>query len=225
MITVFCSTCNGLRLFPVSFVFLTFLLISCNDKSDLAKSSDKQPEITSTIDTNLLREGDVVIRKGRGFISYVVIRTLNENLHVSHAGIVVKFSHRFFVLHTLPEQNIRGEFVRLSSLSDFWNYRDASEIYVTRPLLFVMSDSIKIRRMTQQILDLKLPFDPFSDVHTEKKLSCSELIFRVFVDLGSVPKSVDDSIQMSSAPFGFKLFFDKRYFETIFPLARSTTSN
>ncbi len=199
------------------FIIALALLASCQSHPDqnIVNRMAERDTKDCLFDVSALREGDILLREGNGFVSSLIIKALNEANKVSHAGLVVKLNGSLVVFHTLPEVDSLNRNVRLSSVHDFCSNHEALSVYVCRPLESNPDDSSQIRAYVLTHLVLNPPFDPFSDINSVDNLSCSELVLKAMIALNYLPEKVNDSIRAISSPLGFNLFFDKRYFKTI----------
>ena len=218
---IFCYTKSCLNKYVIFLLISTLTLLSgCQLHSD-QKNEMKNVEgggRDGLLDVTVLEEGDILLREGNGFVSSLIIKSLNEDNKVSHAGLVVNLNRQLVVFHTLPEVDSLGRNVRFSSVNEFGSNHEALKVYVCRPLNCSPVDSGLIHSCVLKLLVQNPPFDPFSNVNTKDKLSCSELAYRVMMALNYLPINISDSLRETSTPFGFKLFFDKRFFKVIFPL-------
>jgi hypothetical protein len=134
------------------------------------------------IPENLLHEGDLVFRLGRGTSSRIVNMADNEN-SFSHIGILVKNNSEWYVIHSVPgeENETNGkEVIKCDPVKRFF----AND----RTIYGVVMRWDSIHAIEKQIVDnaksfyqQKLLFDHNYTLSDSTALYCTELVHRVFL--------------------------------------------
>ena len=207
-----------------AFISFTLLigLASCSgdsesgiDNSNNEKYVHIPPEIPqSTYDQ--LQDGDVVIRKGAGPLSFHLMNNTKENY--SHCGIVVKEKGEWTVIHTIggtsSEESIDG--VQTQPLKEFVANAADSMFYICRPV-FIDSAGTKVAERARHYLDLEVPFDHRFSIFTTDELYCTELLFYIFRDIGGKDVFVVEK-KHKSYMLMFETFFRTKNFTPLFHL-------
>jgi len=147
-----------------------------------------------------LQEGDLVFRKGTSAASRVVLAA-DRSSGYSHIGIVVKDSHQWKVVHTVPgetDQECPEEVIKKELLSQFFASKKAVSGAIFR-LDTIESVSRKAAEKALTLFERKLLFDHKYDLEDSTKMYCTELVFFVYnyagVDLSEGRRRTYPAIQ------------------------------
>lgn len=133
---------------------------------------------------SLLREGDVLFRRGEGLVSRAVLFKDPEGVY-SHTGIVVRGEQGWEVVHAVPgEPDFEGDTdrVKRDPLDVFFSAQRALRGAVMR-----YDDPQAARRAAQRAIEVagrKVLFDHDYDLADTTRLYCTELILHVFAPEG-----------------------------------------
>lgn len=171
------------------------------------------PHILAGLEHAGLKDGDVILRKGRSMVSGLIARTLEGCEDMSHCGIIIAEQGQYYVVHTISGQISAEDGIRKTPLLDFVAQADKHKVLILRPQAEI--NIAKIRHHTLALLAQKVPFDHNFDHHDNSKLYCSELIRDVFVASGAT------DFFLISSRFGityldFQTFFDEDRFNRIY---------
>ncbi len=145
----------------------------------------KQKQNTNTFSCDLvLKDGDLVFRKGRSIESYVVLITDRASSY-SHVGVIYMINKIPYVIHTVPDESENGiDYVKMEKLSVFFSSEKASRGSIFR-LKEQYSNSAKLAALkAKSYFDDKIIFDDAFDIKSEDKLYCTELVWRAFEKIG-----------------------------------------
>ncbi len=126
-----------------------------------------------------LRDGDLVVRRGRDIISYT-IRQFNRVDHFySHAGIVFYENNKPFIYHIYPDESDTGSQFFKDSLRIFADpfKNDGFGIYRYN------FDSSELQNAKTEVLKWHkkgIRFDMKFDQRTDEEMYCSEMLRKVF---------------------------------------------
>lgn len=124
---------------------------------------------------NFLRNGDLVLRRGRSVESFAVY-ALDKNRDYSHIGIVVIENDTPFIIHVVPD---KPDLVRKESPAVFLSNENASHFKIIRSDF--PSDRLKaVAETALSFYKKQLVFDNKYDLSTDDELYCSELIIKAF---------------------------------------------
>jgi hypothetical protein len=146
-------------------------------------SADKSiPQATlSESELNLLNEGDFLLRKGYGWISDRIADLLNEEVRITHCGLILTKGYAEpHVLHSISNDKINGVFVE--PLRSFLKESQQGSLIAVR----IKESGNKTEEMvfeSKRILAKKIPFDlAFNDADTSS-FYCAELFGYVFKNI------------------------------------------
>ncbi len=153
-----------------------FCLVACQS-SDQSLSTLSPSDELSRQEIRQLQNGDILLRKGFGFVSNAIARYLDEQYPITHCGLVLKLTDSTAqVLHTLSDSKING--MCLQSLSDYCGQSQKNTLIAVR---FRSSQQHidTILAKAKELLAQKIPFDMGFDDQDASKLYCIEMIRNV----------------------------------------------
>ena len=131
------------------------------------------------IPLNELKDGDIILRKGKGLISELLSKTALVDQTFSHAGILLKFGNQWMVCHAIGGESNPAQGVQLESINDFTSRHVADSIAVFRYRLKPGEvDLLKLRCV--EYIRMKVPFDSQFDYADDNALYCTEMVSKVF---------------------------------------------
>ena len=149
------------------------------------KLHSRAKQNTNTFSCDLvLKDGDLVFRKGRSIASRVVLITDRASSY-SHVGVIYMLNKIPYVIHTVPDESENGfDYVKMEKLSVFFSSDKASRGSVFR-LREQYENSAKLAALTaKSYFDNKIIFDDAFDLKSENKLYCTELVWKAFQKVG-----------------------------------------
>lgn len=126
------------------------------------------------------KTGDVIFVEGTSFRSSVVRLLELGRTDYSHVGLILLQDGTPFVIHADPK---RGRVIK-ERWDEFLSPDRANEAAVFR--VIGRSDSIAFRasQIAKQYLSNAVLFDDEFDLNTDKKLYCTELVWRAYLSVG-----------------------------------------
>ena len=199
---------TGISFFIVVIVLLYVFIIS----DSLKKTYNSLDYYLSENEKSLLQDGDIVMRRGYGFISEWIIKSLKDTLEISHCGIIVKIDSCWSVVHSIPGRfflSTKDDGVVLTSLDEFMEDAYPNSVIITR----LKRDSLKqIAQKALNYAERKVPFDyDFNDNDTAS-LYCSKLILRILEDNFAI---TPEMLGVKKSPPPFSIFTNPCFFEKI----------
>ena len=162
------------RLIAILICLSLFLTIGC-------KRQQVNPH--SDVDSLLmhLEEGDLLFRRGTGFVGHVVTMADTEGRY-SHVGIVAYKDSTPFVVHAVPhEHDFEGDFdrVKCEDARSFIGRYTECVAGIYRPQV---SDSLKsiAANHALRLSEMRIPFDHDYNLEDTTALYCTELIEYVY---------------------------------------------
>lgn len=172
--------------FLLSLAVLTafFLLVTIYNTLPLKSiSSGITPKII--LPDNLeLQNGDLIFRRGRSVESQIVLLSDGDSDY-SHVGIIYIKNKEPFVIHSVPAENGEEyELIKMEGIKEF-----LSEDKATRFAVFRLEDSLiniaaTASKFAYDCYLKKYYFDNQYDLLSDKKLYCTELIWKAYRNAG-----------------------------------------
>ena len=142
-------------------VVLIFLFNSPIEKTDINKK--------------LLKNGDLILRKGKSPESFVVY-TADKSADFSHIGMVVSEANKLFVVHAVPHKN---KVLKKETIEQFLSKKNASKYAIYRANF----SEKELQNVTQNVIEFYnngVAFDNQYNLKTDDKMYCTELILKAF---------------------------------------------
>ncbi len=180
-------------------IFITLFIPKTFDVRDVLYATDYS---SIKIDSSLLREGDIIFRRGISLVSNIVLETDSRSPY-SHVGIIVVDSSKLFVVHAVPDESESGiDYIRKDPLNLFLRNDRASACAVFR--YSNRAEARNASRISLKYYQSKILFDDEFDLLNSKKFYCTELIWRAYKDIGvDITDNVLDTltVPLGSNPF------------------------
>jgi hypothetical protein len=198
-------------------LFLLILLVGCTNKEDFSFPKERDIEIKiPELVLNKIQGGEIIIRKGEGYLSNLIVDLLGENLNYSHAGIIIKDRTETYIIHSLSDDVSDIDGVQRCSIKEFLSDISDSALCIVQPL----TDSLglrKIQSITKQYLKQQVPFDHHFNMQTKNELHCSELVHDILLKALS-KETLPITKRVGIETLLFSNFFNSKNFKTVFEL-------
>lgn len=151
-----------------------WLLAGCN-------APNRQPETTYRELTERLEVGDLLFRRGTGFVGQVVT-SLDREGNFSHVGLVVRSEEGWQVIHAVPhEPEFKGDIDRVKSeeVARFLGRYPHADFGLYRPQIEKQQRE-RIARNAVRLSRMQVPFDHDYDLSDTTRLYCTELVEYLF---------------------------------------------
>lgn len=199
-------------------LFFLILIAGCSSNEDFSFTENASPEkitIPQSI-TNQLKGGELILRKGDGFLSDVIVDLTGEKLNYSHVGIMIKTDSNLFIIHSLSDQVSDIDGVQTATIPYFLSDISDSSLCIVRPKI-TDKELKKIQVKALEYLKKQIPFDHGFDNNTKDELHCSELVHDVFNEILN-KEILPEKKRFGMNYYPFSNFFDTTNFELIFEL-------
>ena len=188
-------------------MFLLLCVLCGGTACQRTASSPAAPYRLSVADKALLREGDIVLRRGEGMLSSFIVRQLRDTVPASHCGILVREGGEWNVIHSLSLDVSETDGVQRCSLDEFMTDCVPGSICVLRCL----SDTTGcLASCARYYLEVHKPFDRHFSLEDTTSFFCSELPYRI----------LKDRLQLDLAPatgaLKFSAFFRPDLFRVVY---------
>lgn len=163
---------------------------------------------SNSIDTSSLEEGDILLRRGRGFVSSMIAGVSSHG--VSHCGIVLKDGDNWMVVHSISGHISDRDGIRANTLPEFIQDALPGTLYHLKPRFEI--DRRTIANLCGELLHRKIGFDHNFNLEDESELYCSELIRCVYLRSG-MPDRFSYSFPGGKKVIDMGSFFDPELFK------------
>lgn len=158
---------------------LFFVLISCQPKLDNETFDQANliihPVLKPKFDYSILEDGDIVLKRGTGQVSILMIKYLDEKVPLSHCGIIVKEDTSYSVIHSIAKEYTGIDGVQKTTLSYFLSDAKLKDSYIVRHRSPISKRKI-LKTKALGFLNNQIPFDYDFDIRDTSKFYCSEFI-------------------------------------------------
>ncbi|MBD3863530.1 YiiX/YebB-like N1pC/P60 family cysteine hydrolase [Olleya marilimosa] len=168
----------------------------------------------SSGEKNQLQTGDIILRRGYGFVSTMISKMMNEDYDVTHLGVVIKQNDNLKIAHALSSSVSNQDGLRLQAIDSFVHNSHDSTILVTRLKNIDVLKQDKIVKQIEYYYKKQLPFDHSFNYKDTTEHYCSELIWRIYehnLKILNVADSLTDQQKYNT----LKTFYDPNYFDII----------
>jgi hypothetical protein len=131
-----------------------------------------------------LQKGDLIFRRGRSIESQIVLLS-DGNSDYSHVGIIYIKNKKPFVIHSVPAENGEEyELIKMESVGAFLSKDKATRFAVFRLEDTLMNITATASDFAYNCYLRKYCFDNQYDLLSDKKLYCTELIWKAYKNAG-----------------------------------------
>jgi len=165
---------SGLLL-TILLVFTSYSFIKLHSGNPIQKNN-----LNSEVSKLNLQSGDLIFRRGTSIESQIVLLT-DQDCDYSHVGMIYKINKELFVIHTVPKENDSDPgYIKFESIEEFLSEGKASRVGIYR-LTKNSLDKINIASSyAYKCYVKKYCFDNNYDLVSDKKLYCTELIWKAY---------------------------------------------
>ena len=199
---------TGISLLLIIVALLYVFILS--DK--LEKTRNNANYYLSENEKSLLQDGDIILRRGYGFVSNQIVETLKDTLDISHCGIIVQIDSRWSVIHSTPGYfsiPFKDDGVIITTLSEFTGNAHPNSLIITR----LKKDSLnQIAQKALNYAERKVSFDYDFNYNDTTSLYCSELILRILEDKFALTPEI---LGVKKNPPPFSTFTNPDFFKII----------
>ncbi len=178
--------------FPVSFwikgggagIGLLLAFVSCTSVSTgpLPDYAKENPALANQLllkeGAAQLKDGDLVLRTGRDFISLALRQFSLVNKTYSHCGLVRVEKGRVWIYHAIGGEDNPQATLRRESFAEFCNPKYNLGFGIFRYAL-TKKEKRKVDSLTGLYFRKKVPFDMQFDLKTDSSFYCAEFVYKV----------------------------------------------
>lgn len=166
------------------------------------------------IEKSQLQEGDVILRRGEGFVSSVINNLGESEYQISHCAFLIKNDGEWNVIHTVSSDLSDVDGVQTEPLDKFTGESVEGTIVVLR----FKTDSVnrgKIADRSRYYLNRQIHFDNNFDISDTTEFYCTELIYRVALDVFEKDFFAERHDTNHPNYLTFEVFLDNKKFDII----------
>mgnify|MGYP002075216547 CR=1 FL=1 len=165
------------------FIPIVFLCYSCREnkpKQIVATRPNPYPvkdAIQKGIDSSklLLKNGDVVFRRGNDVISHLFSEMNTQDKSFSHCGIAFEENGKWFVFHSIGGEDNPDEKLRKEPFENFITPKDNTGFGIC-DFSFTSHETQLLKFIVDSLYKKEIPFDMQFDLKTNDKLYCAEMV-------------------------------------------------
>jgi hypothetical protein len=197
-------------------ITLLSITVACGNDSNGYVEKTNHLKLPNEV-VNKLRGGEIILRKGDGFLSGQLIQILNEEIPLSHCGMIIKGDSTIFVIHAISDEYKGRDGVQPTSIESFVHKAIDSSIIIVRPK-FNDSILLAMQNEARRYVGLNKLFDYKFNLADTSEIYCTELLKYIF------DATVEEDIfPMRKLPNGmdnlyFVDFFNDTYFEMVYSM-------
>ena len=157
-----------------------YLVVRSYNNSSVKYNTD----YLTALEVDMLHDGDIIIRKGFGFVSNKITEILDEPYNVSHCGIIYNTTSSGGpgVIHSVSSTLSDIDGVQSCSLKRFTSESKENSIIVVRFKDTTSHPTQLIATQAKRYLDAQMPFDNSFDLNDSSEIYCTELVWKILLD-------------------------------------------
>lgn len=168
---------KNISVLSIALIFLSLSIILPTDSPNINIGS-------YSIDTSILKDGDVIFRRGTSFVSNMVLMA-DKNSPYSHTGIVKIIQNAFYVVHSVPAEEPGGkDLAKIELLESFLRRDRATAVAVYRLKIENNQLSNYATEIAYNYANKKTPFDSDFNLIDDSRLYCTELVWKSYLLAG-----------------------------------------
>jgi len=163
---------------------------------------------------SIIQEGDIILKCGHGQISRLIIKTLDEEIDISHSAILFKDSNEFALLHSVSGTLAETDGVQKVSLKKFLTDVKKGTFFILRPKIDSIKKQLVVNRAISKLED-DIPFDHEFNNADSTEFYCSEFIQFIF-EIGAGVSCFEVEKISKKDIYMFNSIFNNPQFEVIY---------
>ena len=207
----------GFIFLALFFVFIVYKLLFYFDLKVEQKQINSNIEVLRLYEDELskLEEGDIILRKGFGYMSHMVSQQFNDGTYdISHCAILKKEEGKWSVIQSLSSDVSDFNGVQQQELAKFLKQSKPNSVIVVR-LKAPKTIRLKLAEFALELSRLKIPFDRYGNHKDASELYCSELIWYILFNKLEFLVPPKTKSEIKYIYFNMSSFCDEKNFEII----------
>ena len=203
------TSTNKIQSLIIKSAALLLLMISMCCAFSCSKASESSEKIRIPAE---LREGDLILRRGKSLFSMLITQYFPEAREMSHVGIVIKEEGVWRVVHSISGRLDSVDGIRIEDLEKFCGDAHEGDYHFVSADFEI--DRVNAASRARYYLEKETPFDHSFDLDDDEAMYCSELIRTIYLQSGA--EDIFSYAELS----GIRLldlasFFDPRYWHLL----------
>ena len=183
---------KSISVLSIVLIFLSLSIILPTDSPNINIGS-------YSIDTSILKDGDVIFRRGTSFVSNMVLMA-DEKSPYSHTGIIKIIDSAFYVIHSVPAEKLGEEDItKLELLANFLCRDRSTAVAIYRLKNQNATISGCAANLAYRFAEQKIPFDSNFNLKDDSRLYCTELVWKSYLLAGI--DLIDNEFEEINIPF------------------------
>lgn len=184
--------------------------------SYLGSSGEKKPcDKLPKEELALLKEGDILLRKGYGAISDFIALYLDEKYTITHCGFVLLEGYdEPHILHTASSDEVKGMYAE--PISSFIQASQEKTLAAVRLKKGSPQQQLQVLNEAKRLLAKEVGFDMAFDDNDTTKMYCAEMMRYVFKEVYKEDLLDDRAQEYGLDVIHMSNFFNPERFEVIF---------
>lgn len=194
------------------YVLMILALLSFKSNNHSPTTYYPNSDAFSLEEKGLLREGDIILRRGYGLVSDGIAKILAGKYNVTHGGLICDSCGKKVVMHAISRENANG--MVSDNLEVFTSQSQPNTLLVIR----VRTSDINSHSMCDAMKyyqSLQKPFDEGFDIYDTTKLYCTEVLRLSFMRVFKEDIFTDRIHLLSTDLLRFEPLYDSTRFEII----------
>jgi len=166
----------------------------------------------------LLKPGDIILRHGSGALSHAISEYLDEELRVSHVGLISRGNDgQLRVIQSISETISDVDGMQDEALDSFVSASKPFSIIVVRFNGVELDPSLagRIEERALEYLRQKVPFDHKFCILEQHHFFCSELIYRLLLEEAGVDIFKSQREKSRREILRFSVFLNPEFFSVV----------
>lgn len=163
-----------------AFFFLSDFILKLTKSPDIPQEAFHKPYTLTEEEISLLRSGDILLRRGHGFVSSVINELFHTGYNLSHCALLYNDKGQWKVIHSVSSELSEADGVQSETLEKFVRESVPGTLIVvrlSRPTLDPEQPLIFAKRY----LERHIPFDHRFDLKDTTEIYCTELIYLTYL--------------------------------------------
>ncbi|MCS6981199.1 MAG: YiiX/YebB-like N1pC/P60 family cysteine hydrolase [Flavobacteriales bacterium] len=163
-----------------AFFFLSDRILRLTKYREIPEKAFHETYRLTEEEIGLLRNGDIILRRGHGFVSSVINELFHTGYNLSHCALLYNDKGKWKVIHSVSSELSETDGVQSETLEKFVRESVPGSLIVVR-LSQPNLDPEEPIKFAKQYLERRIPFDNRFDLKDTSKIYCTELIYLAYL--------------------------------------------
>lgn len=196
----------------IGLIFVAWLFRFLYNKNELQKEKAIS-YILSDSEKDLIKDGDIILRRGHGLVSDYIVKSFNEKNKITHCGIIKKNKNKLEVIHSESSSFFIEDGIQKQNFDAFTDAAHKNSIIIVRYNRCEEQELKKITKRAGYYLKQKIPFAYICKPEDTTRMFCSEIVWHVFLDEFGRDVFLNNNSETNF--YQFKNFLDTCQFDVV----------